>query len=145
VSKLCADCKRPAVHFIIFEATLAPGIHPRMPHKWLCKEHCDRVWAEVQFEGGAHKAFRSVSRTIDLALFQSVYDQLKKRSPDAWREREKTGEPIPILLCPSKLTEVEVRELEQAFADGRTIKEGRAPDVEYMSPEEAAREIARTN
>lgn len=141
----CASCDRAATRFVIYEATLAPGILPRRPHKWMCEDHCKQVWAEVLIKHEHIVGVRSVLGRVDVAEFAETFREMRRRSPGAWKEREAQDEPIPILLCPSKLTEVEVRELQQAWDDGRTIREGCRPRVEIVTPEEAAREIAGMN
>jgi len=144
--KRCELCDRVATNLVIFEATLAPGILPRLPYKWMCQEHCNDSWAEVLFKHGKPAGHRSLKR-IDMQLFERMYADIRKRcvanNPELWDEKEKTGEVIPLICCPSKLTELEAEELRQAAVDqGRTIREGRAPVIEYVSMEDAAREIA---
>lgn len=136
-----AGCGREASNLAVFEAKVAPGIFPRWPWQWQCREHAAKVWADVVFKEGRPSGVRSVLSRVDMDLFERVYAELKKRNPELWEALEKREEGVMLSLGPSKLTELEAEELRQAAVDeGRTVRQQRA-DVEVISAEQAAREM----
>ena len=139
-------CTRDAAHLAIFELHVAPGILPRLPHRWVCRDHVEVF--DVVFKNG--EPYKKLLRQgidaskLDVALFKKTWDDFMRRlEPDLVAElchRE-----VQLSLGPSNLTEAQGDELRQAALEqGRTVKTHQA-DVEVMTPQEAAREIARMN
>jgi hypothetical protein len=144
--KRCEICGRDAKRLSIFELHVAPGILPRLPHKWVCPEH--EVIQDVVFKDG--EPWKQLLRQgvepgrLDVALFKKAWDDFMRRlQPELVAELR--AHEVQVSLGPSNLTEAQGDELRQAALEqGRTVKT-QDIDVEVLTPEEAAREIARMN
>ena len=137
------ECNRTASHMVIFEATLGPGIHRRLPWRWMCPEHGEKVFCYRLFIHGEPQQVASTSRWTDnLNLFKQFYADLRRRcvaeEPGLWEAAEESGEAISLMCDISKWSEAEVERarVESAAFERRTIP------VEHMTLEDAAREIA---
>lgn len=142
----CEHCGADGAKLSIFELHVAPGIYPRLPHRWLCSGH-GRIF-DVVFKNG--EPFKQLLRQdtpsdgLDLPLFKKTWDDFMRRLRPQLVAELCTRE-VQLSLGPSNLTEVQGDELRQAALEqGRTVKADEV-DVELMTPEEAAREIARMN
>jgi hypothetical protein len=144
--KRCETCGREAKRLAIFELHVAPGILPRLPHRWVCPEHEQIL--DIVFKNG--EPYKQLLRQgiepgkLDVALFKKTWDDFMRRlNPEFVADL--CAREVQLSLGPSNLTEAQGDEVRQAALEqGRTVKT-REVDVEVMTPEEAAREIARMN
>jgi len=146
--KRCELCQREASNLTIFELQVGPGVLPRLPHQWVCREHAAKSWADVVFRGGRPVGQRSIATTLDLELFKKTWDDFACRLPPEFvTELCSREDGVVLSLGPSKLTELEGEQLRQAAVEqGKTVEQqALTVGVEVMTPEEAAREIARMN
>jgi hypothetical protein len=112
------DCSREAAGMVVVElVTNEPGVFPALPWQWRCCEHACPVPPDVM-------------RTFG--------EEFQKRVPGL-------GDRFRMNAGLSKLTEAQVAELRhEAVDEGRIVRgEEGSVDVDYMTVEEARREIAR--
>lgn len=136
--KRCKDCGRDALHYALYEARYESQVGLvllRAPYGWICAA-CAR-----STEG--HHALFSRGKLVgfgpgtEVGPFVAIYQEIGRRNFDLWYELERSDVGVRIDRGISRFNEDQIKELEKAWAEGRTVAEGKRPDVEYLSPEQA--------
>jgi hypothetical protein len=134
---------------VVFEATLGPTVHARLPWQWRCQDCARACLHQAVYVRGERIGIRTAgTEPMDLALFDRFYEEHRKRgvdlNPQLWSRLAKSDAEVLLTCGLSSLSEEEVEKMHY-YAErlGQTIHQRDNVTIEHMSAEEAAREIAR--